>query len=116
MPENGSVPERRITIRLTQGGLNNNYVSHASALQDHPGFFPDAAIGEPNARAGKGRLLTVHFAGAPEPVKTDIPRDYKSFRCRAAWGRFFERHHAVAGDSVTIERLSEDEYRVDPAR
>jgi hypothetical protein len=34
------------------------------------------------------------------------------FRDRSAWGRFFGLHNLRAGDLVTIEKISDYEYRV----
>jgi hypothetical protein len=102
----------RIVIPLTQGNLNNNHVY----LRDHLDFFPADAIGAANAHDGQGTLLTVHFAGLPEAVETDIAGGKDLFRRRGPWRRFFAHHGLQPGDSVAIERLSAYEYRVAPAR
>ena len=112
VPEAGSVPEGRIVIRLTQGNLSHSHVY----LRNHLDFFPADAIGAANARGGKGALLTLHFAGLPEVVQTDIAGDKKFFRCRSPWRAFFAHHRLTEGDSVAIERLSAYEYRIVPAR
>lgn len=111
----GSVPDGRIdriVIPLTQGNLNNKHIY----LREHLNFFPTDAIGAASAPDGQGALLTLHFAGHPEPVQTDIAGDKKIFRCRGDVGRFFARHGLAEGDSVVIERLSPYEYRIVPAR
>jgi hypothetical protein len=102
----------RIVIRLTQGNLNNSHVY----LRGHLGFFPADTIGAANARDGQGALLTVHFAGLPEAVQTDIAGGKDLFRRRGPWRKFFAHHDLRPGDSVAIERLSAYEYRVVPAR
>lgn len=58
----------RIVARVTEGGLRNSYVSLAKYLS----FFPEDSIGAPNVADGEGNLLTLHFAGLPGPVLTDI--------------------------------------------
>ena len=111
----GSAPEGRaacIVIQLTKGNLNNNHIY----LRKHLDFFPADAIGAANARDGTGTPLTLHFAGLPEPVDTDIVGDKKLFRCRGPWREFFAHHRLAEGDCVAIERLSAYEYRVVPAR
>ncbi len=115
MPEvGGSVSEERIErieIPLTQGGLNNNYVS----LREYLYFFPEAAIGPANARRdGQGALLTLRFEGLLKPVETDIAGNHMIFRRRSPWGRFFAHHGLRAGDKVAIEKRSDYEYRIIP--
>jgi hypothetical protein len=100
----------RIVVRLTAGGLSNNYVS----LAEHLDFFPPAAVGQANVRDGAGSPLTLHFAGLDETVQTDITADHKSFRRRGPWGRFFAHHHLAEGDQIIIERLNAYEYRIKP--
>ena len=102
-------PER-IVIRLTQGGLKNNYVS----LAKHLDFFPAAAIGAAKVQDREGALLTLHFDGLPETVKTDIAGKHKMFRRRDPWRKFFAHYRLIEGDCVAIERLSPYEYRVAP--
>jgi hypothetical protein len=113
LPTRGPVPQEsadRIVIRLTQGGLDNNYLS----LAEHLDFFPAVSIGAPTIQDGEGALLTLHFAGLPETVKTDIAGRHKIFRRRDPWRRFFAHHRLIEGDSLAIERLSPYEYRVVP--
>jgi hypothetical protein len=100
----------RIVIPVTQGGLDNAYIS----LTGHLGFFPADAVGAADVRDGEGTLLTLHFAGFSEPVLTDIGRRHLDFRRRGPWRKFFERHHLAEGDSVVIERRSEYEYDIFP--
>ena len=115
MPKADSLPEGRIdriVVQLTQGNLRYSHIY----LGKHPGFFPRDAIGAGNARDGEGALLTLHFAGLPERVETDLDGKKMIFRCRGPVGRFFAHHHLGAGDSIVIERLSAYEYRILPAR
>jgi len=100
----------RILISVTQGGLDNNYVSLAGNL----GFFPQDSLGPSNLRDGEGTMLTLHFAGLDGTHLTDIASNYPGFRRRGPWSRFFAHHQIAAGDVVAIQRLSPYEYRVLP--
>jgi hypothetical protein len=100
----------RIMISLTEGSVRNGYVS----LADHLGFFPADAVGPASAKHGTGALLTLHFDGLPDSVRTDIAAGHKIFRSRSPWRRFFSHHSLTAGASVAIERLSAYEYRITP--
>ncbi len=111
-PETDSVREARIEIPLTQGNLNHGHVY----LRKHLDFFPMDTIGPANDQDGNGTLVTLHFDGLPETIKTDIAGDHKSFRRRGPWKKFFAYHHLAEGNSVAIERLSAYEYRIGPAR
>lgn len=103
----------RIVITLTQGNLNNNHVY----LSGHLEFFPEEVIGGANKQSKASKVLTLHLAGLPEPVKTDIAADKRIFRLRdRRWHEFFKRHDLKAGDKVAIERISAYEYRVVPVR
>jgi hypothetical protein len=97
-----------IVVQLTQGNLSHDHVY----LRAHLDFFPADAIGAPNARDGTGTLLTLHFAGLPGTVSTDIAADKKIFRCRGPWRAFFKLHGLQPGDRIAIKRLSAYEYRV----
>jgi hypothetical protein len=99
----------RIVITLTQGNINNHHVY----LSRHLDFFPRDAIGAKNRQGGQGRLLKLHFEKLAGTAETDIAPDHKIFRLRdRRWDEFFRRHDLHAGDKVTIERISEYEYRV----
>jgi hypothetical protein len=102
----------RIAIPITEGMLNNSYIP----LGNHLGFFPTDAVGEANARDGQGTMLTVHFAGLPDPVETDIAGIHKDFRRRSPVGKFLAHHGLRPGDKIAIEKISNYEYRVQPAR
>lgn len=101
-----------IMIPITQGSLNNNYIPLANYL----GFFPADTIGPPNGRDAKGTLLTLHFSGLPQPVETDIAGTHNFFRCRGPIGEFFAHHQLQLGEKIAIEKQSEYEYRIAPAR
>ena len=99
-----------IVIAVTQGGLDNHYLS----LTGHTDFFPADAVGAANAKDGEGVPLILHFAGLPDSSQTDISGIHSSFRRRGPWRRFFAHHGLVAGDQVGIERLAAYEYRIIP--
>jgi hypothetical protein len=111
-PEADSVRESRIVIPLTSGNVNHGHVY----LREHLDFFPADTIGPANEQDGNGALLTLHFDGFPEAIETDIAGDHKIFRRSGPWKKFFAHHHLAQGDSVAIERLSAQEYRIVPAR
>jgi len=103
----------RIVITLTEGSLNNNYIN----LGNHLGFFPADAVGPTNSRDGEGRMLTVRFDGLPDPVETDITgAPHHDFRRRGPIRQFFAHHDLKPGEKIAIEKHSDYEYRVLPAR
>jgi hypothetical protein len=103
----------RIVIPLTAGSINNHYI----VVRKHLGFFPPDAVGAANANDGEGAKLTLHYAGLPEPVKTDIAgRPHLDLRDRGSIRKFFEHHELQAGDEIVIEKQSDYEYRVVPVR
>ena len=107
-PESADDGSPCIVVQLTQGNLSHDHVY----LRAHLGFFPADAVGAPNARDGTGTLLTLHFAGLPGTVRSDIAADKKIFRCRGPWRAFFKHHGLQPGDRIAIKRLSAYEYYV----
>jgi hypothetical protein len=105
-------PER-IVIALTQGSLNNSYIN----LGNHLDFFPADAVGSTSRHGGEGAMLTLHYDGLPEPVKTDIAgAPHKDFRDRGSIRKFFAHHDLKPGEKIAIVKQSDYEYRVLPAR
>jgi hypothetical protein len=102
----------RIVIPLTAGSLNSNYI----LVGDHLGFFPADTVGAANADDGEGAMLTLHYAGLPDPVQTDIAGSHLFFRDRLSIRKFFEHHKLQPGDEIAIEKQSNYEYRILPAR
>jgi hypothetical protein len=80
---------------VTQGGLDNDYLSRAG----HLGFFPADARGAANAKDGEGMPLIPHLMGLLETVGTDIAGSQPSF-VAATWQRFFADHGIHAGDAA----------------
>jgi hypothetical protein len=60
-------------------------------------------------------MLTLHYAGLPDPVQTDIAGGHLFFRRRDSIRKFFEHHKLQPGDEIAIEKQSGYEYRVLPA-
>jgi len=103
----------RIVITLTGGSIRQNYI----VVRDHLSFFPADAIGEANEQDGQGAKLTLHYAGLPEPERTDIAgHPHLDFRRRGSIRKFFELHKLQSGDKIAIEKQSAYEYRIAPAR
>jgi hypothetical protein len=101
-----------VLIPLTAGNIRNNHIY----LRGHLDFFPAAAIGQPAAKDGRGRSLTLHLEGISEPVITDIAGTKLIFRKRAAMKEFFKRNNLREGDVVQITRESQWVYRLTPRR
>src|SRR5689334_3849276 len=110
MPNDEAVS--RVVIAVEGSNLRSNHLYLAKHVRS--GFFPQDAVGEQNATHGKGKDLTVWFAGSDTPVHTDIAGGHKFFRERTPQREFFERHRIRAGDQVAIEWLGGREYRVLP--
>jgi hypothetical protein len=96
-------------IPLTPGGRKNYYIK----LGKYTSFFPPDSIGGPNKQFQAPKLLTLHFQGFPEPVKTDIDGANNHFRYRGRIVRkFFDRHGLEENDKILIVKRSEYEYDV----
>jgi len=98
-----------ITIELTQGSINGNYIP----LRKHKDFFPPDSIGGSSKRKGEGRPLRLYLEGIAEPIDTDIEANCRFFRWRG-WSKFFGLHSLRAGDEVVIEKVSDYDYKVYP--
>jgi hypothetical protein len=107
------VRPERIVITLTQGSINNSYIN----LGNHLDFFPADAVGSTSRSGGEGAMLTLHYAGLPDPVETDIAgAPHKDFRDRTSIRKFFAHHDLKSGEKIAIVKRSDYEYRVLPAR
>jgi len=50
-------------------------------------------------------MLTLHYAGLPDPVETDIAGSpHLDFRRRGSIRKFFEHHKLRPGDEIAIEK------------
>jgi len=68
-----------------------------------------------SSRSEAGQTISLHFAGTNESVETDIT-DWQGFRARSPIGRFFTFHEIKGGEQLTVERVGDREYRLEPAR
>jgi len=98
-----------IHITVTQGNLNNNYMSVAG----NEWFFPQDSFGGNNSRH-QGREISLKVSGLPDVVLTDIAGDKKVFRRRGWCAKFFRIHNVKAGARLTIRRIADYEYEVYP--
>lgn len=100
-----------ITIRLTQGSINSNYIP----LRKYKDFFPSDSVGESSREKGEGEPLRLYLAGIAEAIETDIDGKHMFFRRRGReWSEFFDSHNLRAGDEVVIEKISDYNYKVYP--
>ena len=95
-----------ITIRLTQGAIENGYLK----LTGHLEFFPKDAVGGAN-RTRPGRQLFIDF-GQGLTATTDIAGDKGILRERSAVRSFVVRERATAGTTVRMERRGPYHYAV----
>jgi hypothetical protein len=114
LKETRGFPERddrfkdSVTIKLTDGNLNNSYI----LLNRYTRMFPEDAFGKRSKEEGIGKQVTLFVDGLSEPVKTDIDGKRKYFRDRKWVRKFFEIHRLKPGDRIVIERIAKYAYRV----
>lgn len=100
---------RRITVTVTEGSINNIYLS----IEGFDRFFPADSFGGATKNEC-GTSLILHVRGIPDTVLTDIAGDKQIFRGRAWCRRFYTINGLEAGDRVIIEKISDYEYNVYP--
>jgi hypothetical protein len=101
------------TIEVTAGNLRQNHL-YVSRLYD---FFPADIVGGPR-RAGVGGQIEIVLDGLNETVATDIaahaqtgkPRGF--LRCRGAMRRFFAHHQVQPGAQLSLQKLSDRQYKL----
>jgi hypothetical protein len=108
IPEGDDSFKDSMTVKLTEGNLNNAYI----LLNRYTHMFPEDAFGERSKEEGVGKQVTLFVDGLSEPVKTDIDGKRKFFRDRKWVRKFFEIHRLKPGDRIVIERIAEYAYRV----
>jgi MoxR-like ATPase len=96
-----------ITIRVSYGGLRNDYLS----LHGHLDFFPEDVLGG-NTDRNAGEPITLELDRIEEPVETDIVRSKNRFRARGIWTRFYAEHDLKQGDLIEIRRLGGRRFQV----
>jgi hypothetical protein len=101
----------KISIIVTQGTINNGYLKIGNRQ-----FFPRDAFGASNAKQGVGRLLRLHLSGINQTIVTDITEDKLIFRNRKWFTPFYNHYQLHPGDEITIEKVSESDYRIYPSR
>src|SRR4030042_5363272 len=96
------------TIQLTEAAHKHGNLNIRCCGKD---FFPTDVFGSVSRKAGIGFPITLQVDGLPNPIETDIPKDYKTgkprwiFRKRK-WEKDFVNFHKLrSGDIVTINRL-----------
>src|SRR5262245_12402411 len=101
--------ENRVIV-LTGGNIRNSSI-RVRKIQD---FFPPEVFGGAS-HAEAGRTISVHWGGAA-PAITDIAGDKMIFRGRDFVRAFYSRYQLREGERISIEKLSEYEYRIAPIR
>ena len=104
-----------ITMPFSEAGERNDYLALRRAMKQHPGFIPEDAIGPANQKNGNGRMLTVHFAGLPHPVRTDLDAA-QSFRDRSATRSFYRQAKPRPGDLIVVRKTGDYEFWVSVQR
>jgi hypothetical protein len=102
--------EPSILLDVTDGAARRHYI----VIRGHEAFFPADAFGG-SSKSEAGQTVSLHFAGTNETVETDIT-DWQGFRARSPIGRFFTFHDIKGGEQLTVERVGDREYRLEPAR
>jgi DNA-binding MarR family transcriptional regulator len=90
-------------LTVTQGNINNNYLSLASVLD----LFPEDVIGGSQAAP-----KTLRIEWGQEVVETDIDQTKNIFRSRGWVRQFFADNEVRAGDQIRLEQLEPYVYRV----
>ena len=105
------------TIQLTEAAKKHGNLNIRACGKD---FFPLDVFGGSSKKAGLGTSITLRVEGLPEPIKTDIPTDKKTehprwiFRERAWTKKFVKVHNLKAGDTIVINRVSNQKYVIKP--
>ena len=105
------------TITITRAAHKHGNLNIGSCGRE---FFPEDVFGKSSRQTGTGVPIILRVEGFSKPIKTDIPTDAKSGRPRwlfreRGWVREFVRINELGPeDKVTIKRLSERTYRIQP--
>jgi DNA (cytosine-5)-methyltransferase 1 len=105
--------DRKRVLRVTGPNLVHNHLY----VTGHYDFFPVDCVGGPK-RSASSPTIQIYLDGLGRTVKTDIGRDAKTnnprgfFRGRKWVRQFFEHHAVKPGTLLSLERLSERDYRL----
>ncbi|MFB0553354.1 MAG: hypothetical protein ACETWQ_08570 [Phycisphaerae bacterium] len=103
-------------IKITEGDIKNNKLNIRSC---GPDFFPEDVLGGSNKK-NIGNPITINAVGLLSPIKTDIPRDKKTGKCRwifrkRSWVKEFVQYHKLRpDDTIRINRINDRTYEVVP--
>ena len=103
-------------IKITEGDIKNNKLNIRAC---GPDFFPEDVLGGCN-KNNIGNQITINAVGLLSPIKTDIPRDKKTGKCRwmfrrRSWVKEFVQYHKLRpDDTVRINRINDRTYEVVP--
>ena len=106
-------------IQLTSAAHNHGNLNIRPCGKE---FFPKGIFGGSSRNAGLGVQITLKVDGLPNPIKTDIPTDKSTGRPRwifreRKWVKEFVRcHKLVKGNQITIRRIDELTYSIDPGK
>ncbi|MDZ7619748.1 MAG: DNA cytosine methyltransferase, partial [Patescibacteria group bacterium] len=113
-PLNEVTANTRRVLQVTPGNLRQSHLY----VNRHYDFFPADCIGSPTRSSSDLGTIDIHLDGLDQMVTTDIARNAATgkprgfFRARGLIRRFYEHHGVKAGESLTLERLSERTYRL----
>jgi hypothetical protein len=96
-------------LTLTQGNLDNKYLSLAEVLD----MFPEDVRGGSDAAQAAPRTVRVQYGN--EVVETDIDATKNIFRKRGSVARFFDENKLQAGDRVLLKQVEPYVYHVSKA-
>jgi DNA (cytosine-5)-methyltransferase 1 len=106
--------DQKRVLQVTAGNLRQNHI-YITKIRD---FFPSDVLGDSKRSTAKSGRIEIQLEGFDEPVETDIGRDAKSgkprrfLRGRSWVKKFYEFHGIREGAALTLERLSERQYRL----
>lgn len=101
-----SVAGDELNIKLTQGAIDNGYLS----FNKNDSIFPEETYGDQSGSV-LGELITLNVEDF-DPIETDIRAGAgNTLRIRARFGALFNFMRVVVGDTIRISKISESEYQ-----
>jgi hypothetical protein len=104
-----------ITMPFSEAGERNDYLLLRHAMKQRPGSIPEDTIGPANQKNGNGHMLTVHFAGLPHPIRTDLD-PARSFCNRSETRSFYRQAKPRPGDLIVVRKTGDYECSVSVQR